>query len=321
MWLHGLAKHGLVIIAALQTSLASLAPSPPPAMPTSTFANGLVQALTNLNASTMASLVREVPDIFDTKLGGHESKTGGKSMTLLVPLNDAFYGSGISRLSHHDLQDLLNYHILDVWIPSRDGRYISPTLLTKYTNLPPSHPTQSLIVDVVGDNTSIVTPIARLPVVGKSTYMNVHIWTIPQFIHIPECFFDTLAAMHMTDIANFVASAFLKHVVRSMSGVTAFVPTPQAFCEGAYTYAGFEDDHRDIALRHFLTNKTVIYSSDLVDGMALETLYGTSVAIVQGLDGKMKVVAHDGYTTANIIRSDVLLSNGVIHVGNVAMVV
>lgn len=283
-------------------------------MPTSTFVNGLVQALRNLNANTMASLVQEVPEIFETKLGGNESKTGSEEVTLLAPLNEAFYGSGISQLTHHDLQDLLNYHILDVWIPNRDGRYISPTLLTKYTNLPSSHPTQSLIVDVAGTNTSIVTPLARLSVVGKSTYMNVHIWTIPLFIHIPEDFFDTLSAMKLSDVANFVSSAFLKHVVRSMSGVTAFVPTSQAFCEGAYTYAGYEDDHRDIALRHFCTNKTLIYSSDLVDGMSLETLYGTCVAIVNGLDGKKKVVANDGYTTANIVRSDILLSNGVVHV-------
>ncbi|TIA78932.1 hypothetical protein E3P98_03585 [Wallemia ichthyophaga] len=290
-------------------------------MPLSTFANGLVHALNYLNASTMATLVGQVPEIFELKLASTSSGSGSdkhissKQITLLAPLNEAFHGSGISQLSTSDLQDLLNYHILDVWIPNRNGRYVSPSLLTRYTDLPHSHPTQSLIVDVNGSFTTIVTPLSRLCVQAKSSYMHLHIWTIPQLIQIPEDFFNTLSAMKMDQVADFVSSAFLAHVIRGMTGVTAFVPTSQAFYEHHHdNKQNHQDNKRDIALRHFSTNRTLIYSSDLVDGMSLETLYGTCVAIVNGLDGRKKVVGNDGYTTANILRTDILLSNGVIHI-------
>lgn len=278
-------------------------------MPTNVFTNGLVQALNNLNAHTLGEIVKEVPEIFETYLGRNNSP-----VTLIAPLNNAFYNSGISQLAPAKLQQLLSYHILDGWIPYTDGRYIASSFFTRSRDDPSQ--SQKVVVDVTQDGAkiNISTALKTLAVEGRTTYMNVHIWTVPEFIGMPGDFFDTLSILGLGDVADFVTNAHLKQVIRSMYGLTAFVPTSQALSEDVYAHSGTDDEDHEIALRHFLRNDSLFYSPDLIDGLSLETLDGSCVTIVESPDGMKQVVGHDGYTIANILRSDILLSNGVMHI-------
>ena len=283
-------------------------------MPTNLFTNGLVQALNNLNAHTLGEIVKEVPEIFETYLGRNNSP-----VTLIAPLNNAFYNSGISQLAPAKLQQLLTYHILDGWTPYTDGRYIVPSFFTRSRDH--SSPSQKVVVDVTHDGAkiNISTALKTLAVEGRTTYMNVHIWTVPEFVGMPGDFFDTLSILGLGDVADFVTESLLKQDIRSMYGLTAFVPTSQALSEDIYAQSRTDDEHREIVLRHFLTNGSMFYSPDLIDGISLETLEGSCIAIVKKPDGMKQVVGHDGYTTANILRSDILLSNGVMHVSEFIM--
>ncbi|MCT8137900.1 fasciclin domain-containing protein [Anaerobacillus sp. CMMVII] len=124
-----------------------------------------------------------------------------------------------------------------------------------------------------------------------------------------------IAAGDFTTLVTAVQEAGLVDALKGEGPFTVFAPTDQAFAdlleELAVTAEELlaREDLADILLYHVISGK--VLSSDLVDGMEVETLNGESIVI--SLD-PVKV------NSANVITADLETTNGVIHVIDTVLV-
>jgi transforming growth factor-beta-induced protein len=119
---------------------------------------------------------------------------------------------------------------------------------------------------------------------------------------------DTAVSAGFSTLVAAVQAAGLEEVLRSDGPFTVFAPTDEAFSalpEG--TVEALLDDPATLAA--ILTYHVIpgrVFASDLEDGIEVTTVQGSTVTI--SLAGGARV------NDANIVATDVLTSNGVIHV-------
>ena len=111
---------------------------------------------------------------------------------------------------------------------------------------------------------------------------------------------------------SLVAALTHAGLVDTLSGdgpFTVFAPTDQAFADAGIDLADFNDNESNQTLVEILTYHVIsgeVLSTDLSDGMVVETLNGENVTIGVGDD----VTVND----ATVTQPDLVSSNGVIHV-------
>ncbi len=119
---------------------------------------------------------------------------------------------------------------------------------------------------------------------------------------------DTAIDAGFNTLVAAVSAAGLEDVLRSEGPFTIFAPTEEAFAAlPAGALDGLLADPS--ALASVLTYHVVpgrVFSSDLADGLEVTTVEGSTVTI--SLTGGAKI------NDANIVATDILTSNGVIHV-------
>ena len=282
---------------------------PPPTnipLPKSPFANGLVQAMENLNANVLSNVVKISPVFFENLLTDTPK-------TFLIPTNDAIYETAnIENFTQFDFENLIYYHILDSQLNASDtsGKFVMPSTLRNYTQLPDGNP-QVVSLEVNNSQISINGLLSNATVEGTSTYQNVHLYTINEILQIPYNFIDTLNAINLTTVTGLIDNVpGMNDELLSMAGLTAFIPTQEALQNVSNSIS--VDNPRDIVLNYVLTEGTVNYSPNLGDGQELQTASGNTLTVSRSSDS-LSITSPDG-TVANIVRTDILINNGVIHV-------
>ena len=118
--------------------------------------------------------------------------------------------------------------------------------------------------------------------------------------------------MHHKQANTIRVAATHAGLVDTLSGdgpFTVFAPTDQAFADAGIDLADFNDNESNQTLVEILTYHVIsgeVLSTDLSDGMVVETLNGENVTIGVGDD----VTVND----ATVTQPDLVSSNGVIHV-------
>ncbi|MDD1748340.1 MAG: fasciclin domain-containing protein [Methanothrix sp.] len=117
-----------------------------------------------------------------------------------------------------------------------------------------------------------------------------------------------IAAGSFTILIEAIQEAGLEETLKGTGPFTVFAPTDEAFAKipeaDLNALLSNKTQLASILTDHVLSEK--IMSSDLSDGMSLETVSGQSVAISVGDDGVM-------VDNAKVVSPDILASNGVIH--------
>jgi uncharacterized surface protein with fasciclin (FAS1) repeats len=117
-----------------------------------------------------------------------------------------------------------------------------------------------------------------------------------------------IAAGSFTILIEAIQEAGLEETLKGPGPFTVFAPTDEAFAKipeaDLNALLANKTQLASVLSYHVLSEK--VMSSDLSDGMSLETVSGQSVAISVGDEGVM-------VDNAKVVSPDILASNGVIH--------
>lgn len=283
----------------------------PVALGATVSAQSLTEALASQNASLslLTGLLTSQPALV-------ESLGQATNITILAPSNaalSAFLNSsaGVAAGGNPDLvAALLTYHVLNGTYPASAFTNTSaflPSLLTNetYTNVTGGQ--------VVGGkvNGSDVVIYSGLLQTSKVTQADLNfdggvIHIIDTVLTLPASDSATALAANLTALAGALTATDLVSTVESLSDVTIFAPSNDAFAAIGSATSNLSTEALAGILQYHVVQGTVGYSS-VLSNTTLETVGGGNVTITI-IDGSVYV------NSAKVITPDVLVANGVVHV-------
>ncbi|KAK0671703.1 FAS1 domain-containing protein [Cercophora samala] len=280
----------------------------------------------NEELSTYYTMIKKNPDIL-LQL----PHSGG--VTLIAPSNEAF-----NKSHPFDLEDsalvtaLLQYHILplSVNVSSLEPgpSYLFPTLLTSsnYTNVTKG---QNILLSRQHDDTTVITSGLGT----RSTLFEAPDQDIPftgGFIQIVDTLLVPPSRLELTardaykDLTSFLGALYksgLSPALSSQKDITILAPRNAAFQSVASALDPLSKEDLAAILKYHIIPDKVLSSADLA---SLDNSTGSSLATLLGgggADGKLAsrvTVSKAGnnifFNSAQLLQSDVLLANGVIHI-------
>lgn len=252
------------------------------------------------------------------KAGLADELAADGALTVFAPTNNAFRAAGFPTQASVEAADatvlagILTYHIISGKVEAADvpmGPNAAVTVLsggTVYTTSNSSgvfvNGVKVVTADIAASN-GVVHVIGRVLLPPSGNIVETAIAT-PDFSYLVAAVLR--ASEGATDVAG---------VLSGTGPLTVFAPTNQAFINAGFaTIADIEAADPDV-LTSILTYHVIdgrIFSSDLTDGAAPATLNGGTVTI--DLTGGATVKGNANATASNIAATDVVTTNGVIHV-------
>jgi uncharacterized surface protein with fasciclin (FAS1) repeats len=233
--------------------------------------------------------------------------------TLFAPTDDAFAALGlgtkdaISNVPIEKLKAILLYHVLG-------SKVLAAQVPSTYTELTMLNNLKSYIIRN-GNNVYINgTPVVSADIAAKNGVVHaIDRVLLPPAGNIVEV---AAANPNFTYLVAAVQTAGLVDALSGAGPLTVFAPTNQAFIDAGFpTIASIEAAPASalipILTYHVVAGRT--FSSDLMNGQMLNMLSGgmTTISLTNGAQ-------IDGANSApsNIIQTDVMATNGVIHAIN-----
>ncbi len=247
------------------------------------------------------------------------NKLGKTELTLFAPTNDAFKAAGFNNLSDlaavpdSTLQAILLYHVLGSKVQAADIPQADNTPVTTLNGQP-------IYVTRTSSNAVFVNGVSVVKANIECSNGVIH--------EINRVLFPATGNIVQTAISNPNLSLLVAAVLRASQGTTnvaavlssagpftVFAPTNQAFINAGFADANAINAADPNTLTTILTYHVIagrIFSSDLTDGETPATVNGETVTIT--LTGGAKVKGQSNSTASNIIATDIVTTNGVVHV-------
>lgn len=312
------------------------------------FATGLLAALRQNGLNQLATIVEQNAAQLVPVLQTQGDKT------VLAPTDAAFQQLGDDAPTGAELVRVISYHVLtsqvDVDDIPRDGydHQIAATLLNS-TNLPSrkqvvvlARGSNNTMGDDDGDDNNddnndddddgrpIVVQLQNNVSFANNSdgprYQSILVQPITSVLSIPQNLTQVVQALGANQIAQLLTSANLVQPLEQLPAVTIFAPSNAAIqAANAQIQAASPADQLNV-LRNHVLNGTVAYSTNLPSDddddddnnnnsgnvtRQATTASGQQLTFSNRDDG---LFVTSGNVTARIIRSDVLLGNGVVHV-------
>ena len=229
---------------------------------------------------------------------------GTGPFTLFAPTDQAFTDAGIDLANYQTqeendtLRDILLYHVISASVSS-------------------SSITDGMVETMANGKKAMFSFDGTTVTIGGANVTTADVQSSNGIIHVidqvlmpPEDIPTTASAtgVHNT-LVNAILQADLLLTLEGVGPFTVFAPTDQAFDEAGIDLASFDNPQgqatlEDILLYHVVADE--ILSSDVTECMSVEASNGQSVAF----SFENGVMVND----ANITTTDVIASNGIIHV-------
>ena len=244
---------------------------------------------------------------------------GKTDLTLFAPTNDAFKAAGFTKLSDlaavpdSTLTAILLYHVLSGKVDADDVPLASNTAVTTLNGQP-------LYATRTSDGKVFVNGVSVIKANIECTNGVVHA--------INRVLMPATGTIVQTAIGNPNLSLLVAAVLRASQGTTdvatvlssagpftVFAPTNQAFISAGFADANAINAADPNTLTTILTYHVIggrIFSSDLVDGEMPATVNGETVTIK--LTSGPQVKGQSNSSPSNIIATDIVTTNGVVHV-------
>lgn len=284
------------------------------ALATQIAARNLSEALASRNSSLSAlnSLLLGSPSIV-------AALDKASNVTILAPNNNAIQTfldqsplGSISRIGSGALEALLSYHVLNGTyyasnITDASHPLFIPASLTNatYANITGGQRVEATVVDGnvtfysgLRENSSVVTPDTNF------TGGTVHI--IDRVLTIPQNDTQTLIDSNLAAAAGAMAASHQADNINLERDVTIFAPTNEAFSAVGSAVEHLTSQQLAKLVQYHVVPGTVVYSSDFKNGTLTTLSHGNVTITVR--NGTVFV------NSARIINSDILVSNGVLHV-------
>ncbi|KDN47799.1 hypothetical protein RSAG8_03219, partial [Rhizoctonia solani AG-8 WAC10335] len=307
-----------VLLAASATVQAS------PIAPRQDYLTGLVQALNQQGLTTLSSVLTQ----FATTQQGQQiaSQLPNGNYTILAPSNAAFQPvlPGL-QADNSSLGPILSYHLIsglypaDLIAPAR-SHSIAPTLLTNdtYVNLGGKSQVQVLERAPDGSGVLVRRTIGNATVTNTTTYQNLIIHAVNTVLSPPA---DLKAALSTSLVSRAPGGfsqfgAALQKVgqldaVNNATSTTVFAPIDDAFIAVNSTVAGLTNEQLTSVLRNHVINNNIIYSTQLANTANVNSASGAQLTF--SVQDGVSYVSYNN-TRARVLRSDVAVKNGVVHV-------
>ncbi|KAK3996990.1 methyltransferase TYW3-domain-containing protein [Cladorrhinum sp. PSN332] len=278
-------------------------------------AQALTAVLTSNNAtlSTLTSLLTLVPDVV-------QILSTAQNVTILAP-SDAAFASLMARnprsaelmRNPRALAGVLQYHVLTGRLLSTDfsatPKFPATLLSTPFANVTGGQRVQLALVNNTARVFSGFKQMASVVTADVQFDGNNVIHIIDTVLTVPASPGQTAINTGLTSLAGALTSTRLLNGVNSLSDITIFAPSNEAFrAIGSAVGSISTQDLANILGYHVLTGR-VRFSTDLLaaDQMVVPTLQGQNITIRR--DGSQVFV-----NSAKVVLADVITANGVVHV-------
>ncbi|KAG0647188.1 Fasciclin arabinogalactan [Hyphodiscus hymeniophilus] len=284
-------------------------------LPLGFAATASAQNLTDALASQNSSL-STLNSLLSTQPGLVSALAGASNITILAPSNEAFgsflnSSAGKSDAALPDLvAALLTYHVLNGSYPASAFTNASMFIPTLLTNTSYANVTGGQRVEAMATNNTVVFTSGLLST-SMVTTANINftggvIHIVDTVLTIPASDSSTAAAANLTSLAGALSAASLVPTVDSLSDVTIFAPSNEAFQAIGSAVGNLSTEQLTSILTYHVVQDIVGYST-LLSNTSLKTVNGANVTITIE-DGDVFV------NSAKVITPNVLVNNGVVHV-------
>jgi len=291
-----------------------------PIAPRQDYLTGLHQALQQANLTTADTLLTRYAGTQEGQQVLGALPNG--NYTVLVPSNDALDPVLPSLGDNSTLDTVLRYHIINGSYPASSiaparSHSIAPTLLTNatYVNLGGNPQVQVLEQTPNGNGVVVRRTTGNATVTTSTTYQNLIVHVIDTALTPP----GDLKAVLSSSLVGRAPNGFVQlggslqkvgllDQLNDGASTTVFAPIDQAF-EAINTTNLTNDQLSSILQNHVLSS--VVYSTQLPDTPSANAASGATLNFTTQ-DG-VAYVTHN-QTRARILRSDVAMKNGVVHV-------
>lgn len=304
--------------------LAGAAVQGSPIAPRQDYLTGLVQALNQQGLTTLSSVLTQ----FASTQQGQQvaSQLPNGNYTILAPSNGALQPvlPGIQD-NNSTLAPILQYHIINgsypanVIAPAR-SHSIAPTLLTNdtYVNLGGQPQVQVLERAPNGDGVIVRRTIGNSTVTNTTTYQNLIIHVVDTVLSPPG---DLKAALS-TSLVSRAPGGFSQlggslqkvgqlDAVNDAPSTTVFAPVDDAFVAKNSTISTLSNEQLTSVLQNHVINNNVLYSTQLANTANVNAASNAQLSFSKEND--ILYVSYNN-TRARVLRSDVAVKNGVVHV-------
>jgi uncharacterized surface protein with fasciclin (FAS1) repeats len=242
-----------------------------------------------------------------------------EGLTLFAPSNDAFMAAGftsvadLAKVPDSVLTKILLYHVLGTRVLAAQIPQASNSEV-KTLNTQPIYATRT------SDNKVFINGVAVVKADIVCTNGVIH--EINRVL-LPATGTIVQTAINNPDLSLLVAAVLrasqgstdVSSVLSGAGPFTVFAPTNQAFINAGFADANAINAADPNTLTSILTYHVIagrIFSSDLTDGATPATVNGATVTI--SLSAGTQVKGNGNSTTSNITATDIVASNGVVHI-------
>ncbi|CAE6448136.1 unnamed protein product [Rhizoctonia solani] len=288
------------------------------------YLTGLVQALNNQGLTTLSSVLTQFAGTQQGQQVANQLPNG--NYTILAPSNAAFQPvlPGL-QADNSSIGPILSYHIIngsypaDVIAPAR-SHSIAPTLLTDgaYVNLGGNPQVQVLERSPDGNGVIIRRTIGNATVTSSTTYQNLIIHVVNTVLSPPG---DLKAALSTSLVSRApggfsqLGSSLQKvgqlDAVNDAASITVFAPIDSAFAAINSTIAGLTNEQLTSVLKNHVIQNNLLYSTELASTSNVDAASGAQLSF--STENGVSYVSYNN-TRARVLRSDVAVKNGVVHV-------
>ncbi|KAI9633495.1 FAS1 domain-containing protein [Dioszegia hungarica] len=283
----------------------------------------LTQVLGALTGAGLTSLVSVASAIANTTDGAALlASLAQGNKTVFAPNNDAFAAVPSSVSSNTTLlTQILSYHIVNTSVTA-NGTLIAPNHTIARTALRggnftlPGNRTAPLVLARNSTNATsfqILQAQSNVSVTGPVAAANLLVYVIPTVLSLPPSIGE-VAGNLFPSLSGVIQSSGLLAPIANSPGVTVFAPNDAALGAISAQLAQLNSTQITSILANHVINGTVgesfLYSRDLT-AANYTSAGGQPFTFMANSTGAYVMSAN---STARIIRSDVIVNNGVVHV-------
>ncbi|KAG0697198.1 FAS1 domain-containing protein [Suillus ampliporus] len=292
------------------------------------YLDGLVQALNTDGLTSLASASAALNSSSEGQQVAQSLSTG--NWTVFAPNNQAFSSTPLNLTS--DIGDLLSYHVVHGNFTDQTSPYPNITLgrtLLNNASLVQLEGNESQVLAWSKGGNGILFVLNNgtiVPVVNKTVYQNLQVLVINSVLTLPQSLSNTLvnSTYDLTTLAgalssiqvsndNSTNSTTLLDGLDNARGITLFAPNNSAIATANCIGGLLPNITALISLfGNHVINGTTVYSPEFGNGKNYTSASGEPFAFRTNSSGVY--VSSAGSNWARIMRSDVLTSNGVVHV-------
>lgn len=310
-----LALAGMAAVSLAQDSSMSASAAPSATGPMeggSNFTAGLLAALQSANLTSLATVLQGFPELAGALEMGN--------FTVFAPNNEAFAPllADPSAINQTEVANILSYHVSPMTLPvSALGEGMNHTIAPSILQQPllGMNETAPLVLSLGVDGQPRVRTVSQnVTVLGNATYQNILVHVVDQIITPPMNITSTLSAANLTALtgALTMVSAELPMQLAMTPRLTIFAPADSAFANISDTIATLNTTQIMTVLANHIINGTVVYSTDITAETTAVSAAGENFSFALN-NGTLTVMSGD-MAMARVIRSDIPIENGVVHV-------